>query len=133
MTNRSWPIPNADVQSAGLSINCILLLTLTHVLFPSLRYSTTHFFTLSYYDATTGLYNQGWDDLKLVALWIIVFTGLRAATMDYVLIPIARMAGTNKKKATVRFAEQAWMLVYYIVFWTLGMVSTVPDTLAKIG
>lgn len=42
--------------------------------------------------------------------------------MDYVLVPIARCMGLGKRKATIRFAEQAWLLIYYSVFWTLGMV-----------
>lgn len=120
----AWPSPRNGVADtlAGLSINCILLLTLTHLFFPRLRPRTTHYFVLSYFDEQTGLYNQGWDDLKLVSLWIIIFTALRAAIMDYVLVPIARSVGITKKKATIRFAEQAWLLVYYSVFWTWGAV-----------
>ncbi|KAL1310683.1 hypothetical protein AAFC00_000944 [Neodothiora populina] len=104
----------------GLSINCLLLLAMTHALFPSLRPRTGQFFMLSYHDEPTGLYHQGWDDFKFVTFWIVVFTALRAATMDYVLIPLAKYAGVSKKKATIRFAEQAWLLIYYAVFWTLG-------------
>lgn len=99
-----------------------MLLVLTHAVFPSLRTHTIQYFTLSYYDAQTGLYNPGWQDLKLVSLCIIVFTALRAAAMDYVLIPIARWCGIHKKKATIRFAEQAWLVSYYSVFCCLGMV-----------
>jgi acyl-CoA-dependent ceramide synthase len=51
-----------------------------------------------------------------------VFTGLRAAVMDYALTPFAKMRGIKTQKDTTRFAEQAWLLVYYSVFWTLGMV-----------
>lgn len=108
---------------AGLSINCLLLLALTHLFFPSLRHRTIHYFTLSYRDPDTGLYTQGWDDLKLVSCWIIIFTALRAATMDYLLLPFAKCAGITKKKAIVRFAEQAWMLIYYCISWPLGFVS----------
>ncbi|KAG9743522.1 sphingosine N-acyltransferase lac1, partial [Aureobasidium melanogenum] len=104
----------------GLSINVLMLLVLTHVCFPSLRSSTIQYFTLSYYDAQTGLYNPGWQDLKFVSLCIIVFTGLRAAAMDYALVPMARKCGIHKKKATIRFAEQAWLVLYYAAFWFLG-------------
>lgn len=110
------------IGPTGLSINCILFLTLTHLFFPRLRPRTIHYFTLSYHDQETGLYNQGWDDLKFVSLWIVVFTALRAATMDYLLVPVARFMGVNKRKATIRFAEQGWLLIYYAVFWTLGIV-----------
>ncbi len=53
-----------------------------------------------------------------------MFTGLRAAVMDYILVPIAQMAGILKKKEIVRFAEQAWIFVYYTAFWSLGMVGS---------
>ncbi|KAL2350100.1 TLC domain-containing protein [Cryomyces antarcticus] len=104
-----------------LSVNLLLLLTLTHVSFPRARWRTRKFFELSYYDASSGLYVQGWDDFCLVSLWIVVFTGLRAAVMDYVLIPFARWGGIEKKKARIRFAEQAWLFLYYVMFWSLGM------------
>jgi acyl-CoA-dependent ceramide synthase len=99
-----------------------MLLVLTYVVFPTLRSSTIHYFTLSYYDAHTALYNPGWQDLKFVSLCIIVFTALRAAVMDYALVPMARRCGIYKKKATIRFAEQAWLVVYYATFWSLGTV-----------
>ncbi|KAF4548288.1 TLC domain-containing protein 2 [Elsinoe fawcettii] len=105
----------------GLSVNCLAFLALTHFLFPSLRKTTTPFFTLSHQDERSGQYLPGVEDLKYIALWIVIFTGLRAGTMDYVLVPWAKSLGVDKKKAMVRFAEQAWMLVYYSVFWSVGM------------
>jgi acyl-CoA-dependent ceramide synthase len=113
----------------GLSINVLMLLVLTHVCFPSLRSSTIQYFTLSYYDAQTGLYNPGWQDLKFVSLCIIVFTALRAAAMDYALVPMARKCGIHKKKATIRFAEQAWLVLYYATFWSLGTVRIHKPTI----
>jgi hypothetical protein len=59
----------------------------------------------------------------MVAYWVVVFTGLRAAVMDYALMPIATAAGVKKTRDQVRFCEQAWLLVYYMFFWTLGMVG----------
>jgi acyl-CoA-dependent ceramide synthase len=100
---------------------------LTHVCFPSLRSSTIQYFTLSYYDAQSGLYNPGWQDLKFVSLCIIVFTALRAAAMDYALVPMARKCGIHKKKATIRFAEQAWLVLYYATFWSLGTVRIITN------
>ncbi|EON64538.1 hypothetical protein W97_03771 [Coniosporium apollinis CBS 100218] len=105
----------------GLSINLVLLLALTHLCFPRARRRTQKFFTLSYHDPSTGQYTQGWDDLSLVSFWIVIFTGLRAAVMDYILKPYARWGGVDKPKARVRFAEQAWLFLYYSIFWTLGM------------
>lgn len=48
---------------------------------------------------------------------------MRCAVMDYILAPIGTWAGLRKKKATVRFAEQAWIMLYYGAFWVTGMVS----------
>lgn len=43
--------------------------------------------------------------------------------MEYVLAPIGKAKGITKRKDLTRFSEQAWLLVYYCVFWTLGAVS----------
>ena len=51
-----------------------------------------------------------------------MLTGLRAAVMDYVLVPAAQAAGVAKKKDIIRFAEQAWVFIYSTVFFSLGMV-----------
>jgi len=58
-----------------------------------------------------------------VSYWIVVFTGLRAAVMDYLLKPLAKKGGVKTERDQTRFAEQAWLLIYCSVFWTLGMVS----------
>lgn len=117
----------ADMHQ-GLSANLLLLLGLTHMCFPRARRRTRRFLELSYYDASIGLYTQGWDDLCLVAFWIVLFTGVRAVAMDYVLKPFAGWGGVQKQKARIRFAEQAWLLLYYSVFWTLGMVGSMLST-----
>ena len=51
-----------------------------------------------------------------------MFTFLRATSVDYIFMPFARRGGISTKKDLIRFAEQAWLLIYYSVFWTLGMV-----------
>ena len=106
----------------GLAINLLLLLSLTHACFPRSRRHTRKFFELSYYNVSTQRYGVGWDDMLLVSFWIIVFTGLRVAIMDYLLVPLAQRVGISKKKEKVRFAEQAWILLYPSLFWSLGMV-----------
>lgn len=62
----------------------------------------------------------------MVSFWIVVFTGLRVAVMEYILAPLAQYGGIRMGKDKLRFAEQAWMLTYYCVFWTLGMVLQIP-------
>ncbi|KAF2469485.1 longevity assurance proteins LAG1/LAC1 [Lindgomyces ingoldianus] len=105
----------------GISVNLLLLIFLAHICFPRARRRTSKFFHLSYYNPKTGLYGCGNDDVPLVLLWIVIFTGLRAVIMDYVLDPLARLGGIRTRKELVRFKEQAWLIVYCSVFWSLGM------------
>jgi hypothetical protein len=109
------------LNKPGFSVNIILLIFLAHTLFPRARPATSRFFRLSYYDAESGQYLQGPDDICLVAFWIVAFTGLRAGTMDYILKPIAQWYGLSKRNTT-RFTEQAWLFIYDSIFWSLGMV-----------
>ena len=97
------------------------MLFFVHMFFPFIRSHTQKFFRISYYNPATGKFALGWDDIFFVFYWTIVFTGLRCATMDYVLTPLAGVLGLKKKKPKVRFAEQAWILCYYTVSWCLGL------------
>ena len=110
------------IEKIGIAVNLLLLLALTHLCFPRARRHTRKFFELSYYNESTENFSIGWDDAFFVMHWIIVFTGLRVAVMDYVLVPLARKMRMEKKKDEVRFAEQAWVLLYAGVFWSFGMV-----------
>lgn len=100
-----------------------MLLSLTHVCFPRARRHTRKFFDLSYYNPQSGEYCAGWNDAHMVFFWIVVFTGLRAAVMDYILTPLAKRGGVATEKDRTRFAEQAWLLIFYCVMWPIGMVS----------
>lgn len=44
--------------------------------------------------------------------------------MEYVLAPIGRWQGVDNRKNLTRFSEQAWLMVYYTVFWPWGVVSS---------
>lgn len=106
----------------GLSLNLLSLLVLAHVCIPRARIHTRKFFRLSYFNETTGKYATGQDDLCLIASFIVLFTGLRAGTMDYILAPFAQLNGITNRKDMTRFSEQAWLLIYYLVFWPTGVV-----------
>jgi acyl-CoA-dependent ceramide synthase len=96
---------------------------MTHISFPRARQRTRKFFEMSYYDAETQQYGRGWDDTYFVFFWLVLLTGMRAAIMDYVLKPFAKWGGVESKKAIVRFTEQGWVFLYYLLSWSLGMVS----------
>ncbi|KAF5989783.1 hypothetical protein FBULB1_628 [Fusarium bulbicola] len=75
--------------------------------------------SLSYRDEFTGEYGVGFDDNYLVAVLIVVLTGLRDATMRFVLDPLAAAWGLGRARS-MRFKEQAWMVVYYATCWSVG-------------
>jgi very-long-chain ceramide synthase len=123
MTNSSHnQLQSSTNAIIGLAVNLLMLLFLTHLSFPRARRHTRKFFELSYFNPESGEYCAGWNDAWMVFYWIVVFTGLRAAVMDYLLTPFAKKAGAKTERDQIRFAEQAWLLIYYSVFWTLGMV-----------
>lgn len=108
--------------TVGISLTILSTLLAVHNLYPSLRPYTTPFFQLSYYDPSTEAYVQGLDDIYFVISAAIAFTAIRAIVIDWIFQPFARYLGL-KKKASVRFAEQAWLILYYGFFWSFGMVS----------
>ncbi|POR38402.1 TRAM/LAG1/CLN8 domain-like protein [Tolypocladium paradoxum] len=112
----------------GLSFNLLALLLLAHSFIPKARIHTRKFVHLAYHNEETGRYGIGSDDAYFIIFCMVLFTGLRAGTMEYILAPFARLQGVTKRKVLTRFSEQAWLLVYYSVFWTLGMYiySTSP-------
>lgn len=108
----------------GLSSNLLALLFLAHAFIPKARTHTNKFFHLSYFNPQSGNYAIGADDAYLISFFIVLFTGLRAACMEYMLAPLGRSRGISKRKDLTRFTEQGWLFVYYSVFWTMGAVSS---------
>jgi acyl-CoA-dependent ceramide synthase len=39
---------------------------------------------------------------------------------------LAKSQGISKRKDITRFSEQAWMSIYYALFWPLGLVRLRP-------
>lgn len=114
---------NIDAHHLGLSMNLLALLALTHVCFPKSHIYTTKFFSQSYYNPRSGEYGIGKDDYYQIFFYMTIFTALRAGTMDYVLAPLARWWGITKRKTIDRFSEQGYLVLYYAIFWPMGMVS----------
>ncbi|KAI8146663.1 TLC domain-containing protein [Fennellomyces sp. T-0311] len=67
-----------------------------------------------------GLYEKSLWDITFLLFYICVFTALRAAIMNHVLVPLARAWGVNKKKYD-RFAEQGYSFIYYSTSFTCGL------------
>lgn len=115
----------------GLSVNLVLLVCLSWLLFPSLRQRMEAFLFLSY-RLDNGLYGQGPEDLQLVVSFIVVFTAIRAFSLDYVLTPTASLLGVKRQKPKIRFAEQGFLLLYYCFYWTWGVYLLLRDTPASL-
>lgn len=107
----------------GLSFNLLALALLAHIFIPKARTYTYKFFHLCYQNPETGDYGVGFDDAYFISMCIVLFTGLRAAVMEYVLAPLAKVQGISKRKLLTRFTEQSWLIVYYSFFWPMGVVS----------
>lgn len=116
-TTSQWIIDH----QIGISINFLILLSTAHICFPNIRVQTGKFFQLSYHNPNSGNYAIGPNDICIVIYWVVLFTALRATVMDYVLMPFSTKAGVKRVRDQARFCEQAWLLVYYSVFWTMGM------------
>jgi len=71
----------------------------------------------------TARYYKGWDDLYIVGFWIIAFTFFRAFIMKGYFRPLGKHLGIRGDAKLERFEEQGYIMVYYIISWSAGMVS----------
>ncbi|KAF3491966.1 TLC domain-containing protein [Arthroderma uncinatum] len=113
---REWVVAN----QIGGSLSILAAILAVHTFVPSLRAYTTPYLELPHYHAETGKYTQGLDDVYFIISSMLGFTATRAIVIDWLFYPIATQLGLRHKQA-VRFAEQGWLLVYYLAFWTYGM------------
>ncbi|KAF3919484.1 hypothetical protein ABW20_dc0100360 [Dactylellina cionopaga] len=109
-----------QISLSAIPIAILLTLHYSSPLNSELHAWTSKFWTPSYFNPQSGLYNKGKDDFYLLGFWVVVFTLIRACLMDYVAKPFARTQGMSKK-GSVRFAEQMWSFVYYTISFSLGM------------
>ncbi|KAK2861381.1 hypothetical protein FQN49_004254 [Arthroderma sp. PD_2] len=113
---REWVVAN----QIGGSLSILATILAVHTFVPALRAYTTPYLELPHYRAETGKYTQGLDDVYFVISSMLGFTATRAIVIDWLFYPIATQLGLRHKQA-VRFAEQGWLLVYYLAFWSYGM------------
>ncbi|KAI1822035.1 longevity-assurance protein [Xylaria intraflava] len=115
------PIQWLAKHQIGVSFNFILAIFACHILLPWARPFTARFFSLSGYNPVTGKYAIGFDDVYFVGFCVVLFSGIRAGSMEYLLVPLAKCCGLTNRQRLTRFSEQGWMIMYNAVFWTLGM------------
>jgi hypothetical protein len=87
----------------GISLNLLLLGALTYLLFPTLRERVGAFFTLQYQTGVPGEFLIGPRDIYIVGGYVVLFTAMRAACLDYVLLPLTGMLGMKQKKTKLRY------------------------------
>lgn len=100
-------------------LRLLATVALAHSL-PALRPYTSKLLYIQYV-TPDGWATIGKDDAYFVSLWVVILVFTRAALMEYILLPTAQYLGINTKKAKIRFAEQGWMLFYYLTAWVIGM------------
>ncbi|KAJ5665654.1 uncharacterized protein N7477_008102 [Penicillium maclennaniae] len=115
-TFREWVL----VNQIGISLTILAMLLALHNLYPLLRPHTQPFFELSYYDAATNSYVQGWNDVYFVVSAVLALIAIRAIAIEWILQPLARRAGL-KRKGAVRLAEQGSQALYYGFIWGVGL------------
>ncbi|CAO1616977.1 unnamed protein product [Sympodiomycopsis kandeliae] len=88
------------------------------------------------------LYAKGMKDALYVCTWILLWTALRAAVIRHALVPLGckytarpdfsqdeeQRPGSKRlrkikqwEKNVMRFAEQSWAVIFYVVYWSLGL------------
>ncbi|KAF9957357.1 sphingosine N-acyltransferase lag1 [Mortierella alpina] len=65
---------------------------------------------------------QGRADLAFVSFWIIAFTYLRAMIMKSFFKPLGKRLGVRGSSKLERFEEQGYIIVYYVLSWSAGMI-----------
>lgn len=103
-----------------VSASLILVALSIHTVVPSARRYTRQFYELPYPDVE-GQYLQGADDALFVFGWLVMITATRAAIIEgtYQYVTWLRVMS---HKACMRFAEQAFLVVYDGTSFSLGMV-----------
>ncbi|KAJ2556236.1 Sphingosine N-acyltransferase lag1 [Coemansia sp. RSA 1933] len=68
-----------------------------------------------------GRYTRGWGDTYYILRWLLIFTALRVTVMQWVLEPFARWYGVRSSRKVIRFGEQGWQTIYYILSNSAGV------------
>ena len=106
-----------------VSWSLILAVASIHSLLPVARRYTRPFYELPYPDGE-GQHVQGSDDALFVLGWLVLMTALRATIIEGVY-QFGTWLRLMSHKACMRFAEQAFLLIYDGTSFSLGMVRTI--------
>ena len=103
-----------------VSWSLILSVATIHSLAPPIRSYTRLLYELPYAQGN-GQYVQGSEDAMFVLGWLVLMTAIRAAIIEGVYEVVTRLR-VMSRKASMRFAEQGFLLIYYSISFPMGMV-----------
>lgn len=113
-----------------VSWSLILFVATIHSLFPLVRPYTTPFYELPYTQGN-GQYVQGSEDALFVLGWLVLMTAIRATIIQCLYEFITRLR-VMSRNASMRFAEQGFILTYHFTSFSMGMVRIpFPSPLPK--
>ena len=115
-------LPNQSNILSVVSCSLILSVIIIHSLVPSVRSYTRLFYELPYAQGN-GQYVQGSEDALFVLGWLVLMTAIRATIIECVYEIVTRLR-LMSRKASMRFAEQGFLLIYYVTSFSIGMVRT---------
>ena len=101
-----------------------------HSLVPLVRPYTTLFYKLPYAQGN-GQYVQGSEDALFVLGWLVLMTAIRATVIECLYEFVTRLR-VMSRKASMRFAEQGFLLIYDFTSFSMGMVRTLYFHLRRI-
>lgn len=88
---------------------------------PQMRPYTGKFLHLQHRYPGTDQYDIGVNDCFFILTGMFLVTFIRAVSMNYLLRPLAKAVGIHKHRATQRFMEQGWYLIYYSISFSAGL------------
>lgn len=102
-----------------VSWSLILSVATTHSLVPLVRSYTRLFYELPYAQGN-GQYVQGSEDALFVLGWLVLLTAIRATIIECIYEIVTRLR-LMSRKASMRFAEQGFLLIYDFTSFSMGM------------
>lgn len=110
---------NVDKYQMEIALALLIALLVAHQ-HPAMSPYTTKFLHLQHRYPGTEYYDAGLDDWCIIVTGMIIATFVRAASMNYVLNPLASYMGIHSQKPVQRFMEQGWYLIYYTTSFAVG-------------
>ncbi|CAF9919040.1 sphingosine N-acyltransferase lag1 [Imshaugia aleurites] len=102
-----------------VSWSLILSVAIIHSLIPPVRSYTKLFYELPYARGN-GQYVQGSEDALFVLGWLVLMTAIRATIIECVYEFVTQLR-VMSRKASMRFAEQGFLLIYDFTSFSMGM------------